>query len=450
MAISKLRNFLFASIDPSALAIFRIVFGAFMMYQTIYYLNIDYARQFMSGPEFLFAYEGLAFIKPMSYGILKAINIGMIVAAGLIGLGFLYRWASIFFFLGFSYFTLIDKTIYNNHLYLIMLLALVMIFMRADEKYSLKRIIKKSSVKAIPAWNQYLLAFLIGLPYFFGGIAKLSPNWLQTDLVNQIVSKTQDTFITGIFSDSILIPFFKYGGLVYDLGIVFLLCFRKTRWFAFGLVVLFNLTNHAVLFNDIGLFPFLMIFSTVLFFDGARLGAYLDKLLAKLKFSGVSELQHSTSSNAGNGLTFGLLLFFIIFQLLFPLRHHLLTYNPEWTGVAQRFSWRMKLQSKTPVVMQMELQDPTTKQVIPVDVQTFMTANQRIHFLEDPFNVVALAKYIKSKAEEQGVGKGLQLKADIQVIFNGKAIQPYIEPNKDLTAISNSKIGNDDWIKPLR
>ncbi|MEP2935349.1 MAG: HTTM domain-containing protein [Gilvibacter sp.] len=447
---SKLDKLLFSPTDISVVSIFRIVFGAFMVYQTSYYFSIDYAHQFMSGPEFLFSYEGLEFIRPMSHGVLKVINIGMIVAAVLITIGFLYRYATVFFFLGFSYFTLIDKTIYNNHLYLIMLLALVLIFIPAANKYSIKALLsKKTLARVVPSWNQYLLAFLIGLPYFFGGIAKLSPNWLSTNLVKEIVSSSQSSFLTELFPQNILIGFLKYGGLIYDLGIVFLLFYKKTRWLGLALVVIFNLSNHSILFNDIGLFPFLMIASTILFFDAQKVGSFTDKMLRRIGLV-ITKNQAPPATINTSSLVKGLVLAFVVFQLVFPLRHHFLTSNPEWTGVAQRFSWRMKLQSKNLVVFNMQLVDQTGAKSVPVQAKTFVTANQYIHLVEDPFNLIALSKYISKQATEKGVIENAKVFADVQLIFNSKQIQPLCDTSLDLTTINASKINNEAWIKQLR
>ena len=102
----------------------------------------------------------------------------------------------IFFFLGFSYFSFIDKTLYNNHIYLIALIAFIMIFINADKKYSVhSKFFKKNKSNKVPAWNQNILIFLISLPYFFGGVAKLSSNWLNTNLVQNIIEQSKGAFL---------------------------------------------------------------------------------------------------------------------------------------------------------------------------------------------------------------------------------------------------------------
>ena len=189
----KMNQFLFKPINPSIVSIYRIIFGCFMCYQMIVYYNLDYTYQFMAGPEILFPYRGLEFMQPLPIFYLKIIHFLLLVSSLLIILGIWYRYAIVFFFIGFTYFSFIDITLYNNHIYLFSLISFVMIFLDADILYSLRRKKTKKELKNyIPAWNQYLLIFLISLPYFFGGFAKLSPNWLRTDLTKILYNWTEN------------------------------------------------------------------------------------------------------------------------------------------------------------------------------------------------------------------------------------------------------------------
>ena len=62
-----------------------------------------------------------------------------------------------------------------------------------------------------------------------------------------------------------MIYLFAWGGALYDLIIPFLLLNRKTRGLGFTMVVFFHLLT-AILF-PIGMFPYLMIFSALIFFN---------------------------------------------------------------------------------------------------------------------------------------------------------------------------------------
>ena len=57
-----------------------------------------------------------------------------------------------------------------------------------------------------------------------------------------------------------LVNLFTYGGLLFDLTIVFIILFKPTRLLGIALIILFHLTNHFIF--SIGIFPWLMIMLT--------------------------------------------------------------------------------------------------------------------------------------------------------------------------------------------
>ncbi|WP_298515605.1 HTTM domain-containing protein [uncultured Kordia sp.] len=449
-----IHKLVFKSIDVSIVAIFRIFFGMFMTYQMIYYYEIDYTFQFIFGPEVLFPYQGLEFLQPFSLGFLKVIHAGLLISAILITLGFLYRYAMIFFFVGFSYFSFIDKTLYNNHIYLIALIAFVMIFMNADRKYSLRvKFSKKPLSKLVPAWQQNILIFLLSVVYFYGGISKLSPNWLDSNLVGYTIDQAQSSVLTNLFPKETLIMLIKYGGLIFDLSIAFILLNKRTRLFGVILVVIFSYTNNSILFDDIGIFPFFMICATILFFDSKKVGNYVDGIFMSKSTENSEEQEAVLDQNESpkfKKLTLICIFLFVAFQLVFPLRHHFLTTNPEWTGIAQKFSWRMKMQSRNVTQFTMSLVDRATSQRYNLDGTTFVTRNQFMHMPEDPYTFVHLAKYISKKLYlEQGLVNPI-IKADLQVEFNGMPTQHMLDPRIDLTKMDEDQFSDNQWISEFK
>jgi vitamin K-dependent gamma-carboxylase len=469
--LEQFGKFLFKSNDATIVSLFRIIFGCFMIYQMYYYFGLDYTYQFMFGPEVLFPYSGGSFLRPLNLELLQGIHISLFIAAILITLGYWYRYAMILFFIGFSYFSFIDKTLFNNHIYLISLISFVMIFMEADKKYSLRaKFSKKDFYPYIPAWNQYILIFLISLPYFFGGLAKLSPNWLNTSLPEILISESKGSFLYNIFSEDFLIGLITYGGVIYDLSIVFLLLYKRTRWLAVVLVLLFNYTNHSILFNDIGIFPLLMIFSTLLFFDSAIVGRRLDKFLTKKprkrKFKNKAERKKHKADNdkwvaarqsvtqleAGPKFiltkkifTIGIGLF-IVFHLLFPLRYLVITDNPEWYGLASRFAWRMKMQTRDVESFTMTLIDRDNGDSGDIEFESFLSTNQLLHLLEDPHNLIQFAKYLSPMIEKNyGITDPI-ITADIVLSFNGLPAQKMISSTTDLTRLDESVFSDHSWI----
>lgn len=476
----RLTNFFYAPINPSIVCIFRIIFGLIATYQIIYYFKVDYTYQFIAGPEVLFYFNELSFLQPLPLPILKGLHFLLLISTVCITLGVWYRYAISFFFIVFSYFSFMDSTLYNNHIYLFSLFAFAMIFISADEKYSIKSRKRKDIAKMyIPAWHQYILMFLIALPYFFGGIAKLSSNWLHTNLVSEILSATKNNFLTQLFSNDTLIAFVKYGGLIYDLGIVFLLLFKRTRLFAVGLILIFNLTNNSLLFDDIGVFPLFMIVATILFFNPERVGNFTDTLfikkkkVVKLSQKEKKRLKKQLKSKDGNatvtngdavvvensdvlfaksnkGLVTGLLLVFLIFHLVFPFRYLLHSNNPEWYGPGVHFAWRMKLQAKKVVTLNLTMQDRASGATGEIKEKTFISHNQSLHLVDRPVNLVLLAKYLKPKIEKQYGIVNPKISAEVIVEFNGLPAQQMIVPTVDLTEVDERDYNDLSWIVPLK
>ncbi|NNE30665.1 MAG: HTTM domain-containing protein [Saprospiraceae bacterium] len=458
--LKKVKGALFTEVDPTVVSLFRIVFGAVMVYQMLYYYSIDYTFQFMAGPEVLFPFQGFEFVKPLSLPVLKLIHFSLLVAAILMMVGIFYRVATTYFFLGYTYFFLIDNTLFNNHTYLMALISGVMIFITADNSFRLPFFRKRPPGALIPAWNRYLLIFCISLPYFFGGIAKLHPNWWKTDLVPIILEGNNDSLITSIFPLKFLTSFITYTGLVYDLVIIFLLLNKKTRIFGLVLVVIFNFSNHAILFDDIGVFPLMMIFSTVLFFEGKEIKSFIKRREPKKKKRKnkglktkpqiIAKRNSSSNSSLWQNATAITLLVFVLVHILLPFRWMLHTDNPEWTGIGSRFAWRMKMQTRKMTNVKMTLTDRKTGASGPIELETFLSSNQYNHVFNDPHNLIHLAKYLSIKiSAERGFVDPI-IRADISVSFCGLPPQKMIDPNVDLTKVKiNRYQKNHPWLLPL-
>ena len=118
----------------------------------------------------------------------------------------------------------------------------------------------------MPAWTLWLLRFQIGLPYLFGGLAKFGDDWLRGQPMQMWLSISVWRVLFGpVAQEQWLALIFSWGGLVFDLCIVPLLVWRRTRAVAFVVAVLFHLMN-AFMF-DIGVFPWVMIGATTVFCD---------------------------------------------------------------------------------------------------------------------------------------------------------------------------------------
>jgi len=252
--------------EAAPLAVFRIFFGVMMLISIIRFWSYGWIDKLYIQPQFFFSYYGFDFITPIGqYTYLIFILCGL--SAIFVALGFQYRVAIITFFLSFTYIELMDKTTYLNHYYFISVLSFLMIFLPANAYYSVDAKLKGISFQKIPKWSIDAIKLLLGIVYFYAGLAKLNSDWMVKAMPLKIwlPSKYDTPLIGELMQQEWLHYAFSYTGLLYDLAIPFLLLYKRTRIFAFVLVVVFHILTR-VLF-PIGMFPYIMIVSTLIFFE---------------------------------------------------------------------------------------------------------------------------------------------------------------------------------------
>jgi vitamin K-dependent gamma-carboxylase len=145
--------------------------------------------------------------------------------------------------------------------------------------------------------------------------------------------------------------FMSYGGIAYDLMVGPLLLFRRTLKLGLLSTLFFHLSNKAV-FN-IGIFPWLMIASTTLFFSPEWPRRLIDNVFLRrpYRFENRRKASFWTTKifKLSNKQKLALAAFalFMAFWVLFPLRHYIL-YKGDvvWNEQGHNYSWRMKLRDK--------------------------------------------------------------------------------------------------------
>ena len=249
------------------------------------------------------------------------------------------------FFLGFSYVYLLEKSHYLNHFYLISLLSFILMFIPANKAFSLDARLKPSIASGqLPAWNLWLLRFLITIPYFFGGIAKINGDWLRGEPMREWLGNRTDFPVIGpYFTDESMVYAFSYMGLLLDLLIVPFLLWKRTRALAFLAISMFHLMNAKLW--TIGIFPWFMIAATTIFFEPDWFRKVINRL--RLGRAYLPTFDASIVSPKPSIYVKGILITFIIVQLFMPFRHFLLPGNVHWNELGHRYSWHMKLRAKS-------------------------------------------------------------------------------------------------------
>ena len=265
-----LHKILFRSTSIAPLITFRVLFGGLMMVGALRFMQQGWVERLYVAPTFFFKFYGFEWVSVLSPTGMYLLYSLIALSAACIMLGFFYRLATILFFLSFTYSELIDSTNYLNHYYLVCLLGFLLIFIPAHRSHSLD-VWRKPQWKRslVPVWTINSIILQVSLVYCFAGIAKLNSDWLlrAMPLAIWLPTKADWPLLGQLFAQSWTAYAFSWTGALYDLTIPFFLLHPRTRPFAYIAVIVFHVLTK-LLFN-IGLFPFIMIFNTLIFFSGA-------------------------------------------------------------------------------------------------------------------------------------------------------------------------------------
>ncbi len=419
------------------LAVFRILFGFMMVYSLIRFWYHGWIESLYIEPKFHFHYLGFDFIQvPGVWTYLLFIVCGL--SALCIAIGYKYSLATTSFFLTFVYIELMDKTTYLNHYYFISVISFMLIWLPAHCYFSLdayKNVELRSEY--IDKWHINVLKIILSIVYIYAGLAKLNYDWMVEALPLGIwlSSKTHLPLIGSLLNDTWVHYLFSWGGAAYDIFIVFFLMWRKTRPIAFLFVLFFHVLTRFLF--PIGMFPFIMIISTLIFFD--------DSLHEKI-ITAFSRLFKIAIDPFKNGVAYfkrrrfkyskPVLCIVIIIQLLFPWRYLLYPGNVFWTEEGYRFSWRVMLMEKAGDA-QFKIVNGETGKRFYVQNDDFLTTFQEKQMATQPDFIIEYAHFLGRHFESQG-HEHVEVYVDSYVALNGRPSQQYIDPNVDLLKVKNS------------
>ena len=447
--MTTIKTYLNTHSNTATLAFYRLAFGFMMLLSLLRFAANGWIEKFYIEPNFHFTYYGFEWVKPFGYWTYLLFAI-CALSAVMVAIGYKYRLAIVVFFLSFTYIELLDKTTYLNHYYFISIVAFVLLFLPANAYFSVDAYRNpKLAFAKIPRWNIDILKLLLFLVYFYAGLAKLNSDWLIEAMPLKIWLPNNEhlPLIGDWLNKNWVIYAFSYLGACYDLSIVFLLLWKPTRIFAFVLVVIFHVLTR-ILF-PIGVFPYVMIVSTLVFFDSDFHKKILEIIAKYCKISlavfenGKSKMQ-SFSFNGKIKLT--ALALFIGFQLLFPFRY--LAYPGElfWTEEGFRFSWRVMLMEKAGYT-QFKVVDSLTGKQIHVNNAHFLTAFQEKQMAFQPDFILEYAHFLHDYYKQLGVNQP-KVYAESYVALNGRLSKIFVNPNVDL-AQQQESFTPKNWLMPF-
>jgi len=374
------------------------------------------------GEQFHFHYYMLDWVRPWP-GVGMHIHFAVLgILAVALAFGWRARLCSGLLAVGWAYVFVLDQANYLNHLYLVLLLLLLYAAIPLRDG-------------RVPGWGLGLLRLQVGLVYVFGGLAKLNEDWLAGEPMTQWMALRGELPLLGAWlTTSAAGPVLSWAGLGFDLLVVPGLIWRRTRVAVFIAAVLFHGAN-AALFH-IGIFPWLMLGATTLFFapDWPRRVLGRDGLVPE-----------AAQAPWGRGLSVAVCLW-IGLQIMVPLRHLAYPGEVAWTEEGHRFSWRMKLRSKRGRVF-FHVLDRRTGAREKVDPCKTLSRRHCRKMSTRPDMILQYAHHLR----DAGSAGGLHLLAvhvDAIAQLNARAPQRLVDPKVDLALVERN-LWPATWILPL-
>lgn len=444
---SRLRTRVFAPVDLAGLAVFRVLFGTMMLVDVARYWLSGWVRQYYVEPTLLFTYPGLWWVRPLPeagmYGVFAALALASLGVA----VGLRYRAAAWVLVLGQLYVFCLSATQYLNHAYLLIVVTLLLACLPAHRGLSLDARARGGWRRAwAPAGARWLLQAQLCLVYVYGGIAKLDADWLAGEPVRGWLrgrARTAPAWLGEWLGSEWVVGMFVHGGLWFDLLVGPALLWRRTRPLAVIASVVFHVSN-AYLFS-IGVFPWFMLAATTLFLEPSWprrlpwLGPLIDARLGPVPST------RSAPVPARARWWLRLAGAWLVVQLLLPLRQHLYPGDVAWTEQGHYLAWRMKLRTKTGSA-RFVVHAPSTGSSWVVDPATELSGRQVHKMVGKPDLVLQYAHHLADRWRVEH-GLEVEVRAQVNVSLNHRAVRPLVDPGVDLAAVEPS-LAPSGWIMP--
>lgn len=424
----------FKNIDNSPLIVFRIFFGFLIACESFGAILTGWVHKVLIAPKFTFSFIGLDWLQPLP-------GFGMyfyFIIMGLFGiaimLGYRYRVAIISYTILWAGVYFMQKTSYNNHYYLLLIISFYMIFLPANQYASLD--VKQQRTpeqKAMPYWVSLLFIIQVAIVYFYAAIAKFYPDWLNGTFTRILLTgTTSNEFFLTLFSNKYFYLFIAYAGILFDLLIVPLLLFKKTRTIALVASLSFHLFN--AIFLQIGIFPFFALTFSLFFYPPEK--------IRKLFLRNKPVFNESVAENHfGKPIFLFFLLPFLFLQLLLPLRHHLIEGDVLWTEEGHRLSWRMMLRKRDGFI-NFKIKNNNTGEMTSYDYHKNLSPKQARTLATKPDFIWQYCQKIKQEYH----GKNISIFIDCKNNINNGEFKTLIDPKQDFAKAEWNYFWHNEWI----
>ncbi|MFY0712312.1 HTTM domain-containing protein [Seonamhaeicola sp. NFXS20] len=435
-----INKWLFKHIDNSALVVFRIIFGLLCFLESVGAIFTGWVKRTLIDPEFTFSFIGFEWLQPLpGFGIYFYYAI-MGVLGLFVMVGYKYRFSIIAFTVMWTATYLMQKSSYNNHYYLLILISSIMAFLPAN-KYASIDVKQNPSLKqfSMPIWCKWVIILQLFIVYTYASIAKLYPDWLNTTVIELLMKPKSNYFLVGeLLQKKWLHYILAYGGIVFDGLIIPLLLFKPTRKYAFFASVIFHLFNSFVF--QIGIFPYLSLAFSLFFFEPKT----IQQLFLKKKPFYTSKEVILPKFKTPLVTIFTV---YFVFQILLPLRHHVIEDDVLWTEEGHRLSWRMMLRAKSGSATY-TVKNKETGSVMRVKLSNYLTRKQQRGVSVKPDMIWQFAQRLKEIFKKNN--QDVEVYVNCRISVNGRPYKQLINPDVDLASVEWETFKHSKWILPSK
>ena len=395
-------------------------------------------RRTLMEPQQTFSFIGFEWLQPLPGNGMYVYYAVMGLCGLFVMIGYKYRWSMLAFTILWTGTYLMQKSSYNNHYYLLMLLSGIMVFQPANKYLSLDvRLQPKIKMISMPRWCALVFILQMLIVYTYGAVAKIYPDWLDGTVAEVLMKGKKDLFLVGeVLQQKWTHYTITYVGILFDALIIPLLLWKRTRKIAFFASIFFHLFNSFVF--QIGIFPYLSLAFALFFFPTKTIHRIF------LKRKAFYDQEEVIVPSYHKAFTTVFVIYFIV-QIGLPLRHWFIKDDVLWTEEGHRLSWRMMLRAKSGRTT-FKVIEVNTNLEIPIKLEDYLSKKQLRTVSTKPDVIWQFAQRIKKMFADKGVE--VRVYAHTSIRINGGELRELIDPEVDLGNVKWHPLKHSEWLRP--
>jgi len=291
----------------------------------------------------------------------------------------------------------------------------------------------------------------------YAGLVKINYDWLNLEPLRMWLTRrsADEGPLLQLLTQDWGIAVASYGSILLHLVGAPLLLYRPARLYVLAAYAAFHVSN-AFVFN-IGIFPWFTLFASLILFDPDWPKQLWNGLRWRfesvrnrypqppLRIIGSSFTVSTTRVHHAIAI---LIAGWLLLQVLIPVRHLVLPGEVAWNESGHRYSWRMKLRSKSGKArFAVSAQNESGNKRWIINPANHLNPRQARKMPCIPDMVWQFAQHLEQHYTALG-HENVRVHADIVCSLNGRKYSRFINPRVDLTKISRYE-PTATWIVPL-